>query len=113
MGLVFSPGHRIECFGFPCDHQLRFLVDRLGNERTALEWLEKEKGVDSKTKIRDWKLKPRFGDLSFLHMAAIATLNALGFNALAQQIEAAAVLQSLDRLNLDGLLALWHPPLNK
>ena len=37
---------------------------RLGNEKTALEWLQKEKGIDSSIRVRDWKLKPRFGDLS-------------------------------------------------
>jgi protease-4 len=89
------------------------LVDRLGNEQTALDWLEKEKGVDSKTRVKDWKLKPRFGDLSFLHLAAIAVLDAAGLTSIARQIETSAVLQTIDRLNLDGLLALWHPPADK
>jgi protease-4 len=89
------------------------LVDAIGNERTALAWLEKEKSIDAKTRVRDWKLKPRFGDLSFLHMAAIVTLQALGLDGVAQRFETAAMLQSIERLNLDGLLALWHPPSNK
>ena len=87
------------------------LVDRLGNEKTALEWLAKEKGVDSNLRIRDWKLKPRFGDLSFLHLAAIGLLDVVGFGPLARRIEATSTLQAIERLNLDGLLALWHPPL--
>jgi protease IV len=86
------------------------LVDRLGNEKTALEWLEKEKGVSAKTRVRDWKLKPRFGDLPFLHLATAIVLDAVGLGALARRIEASATLQAIDRLNLDGLLALWHPP---
>jgi len=86
------------------------LVDRLGNEKTALEWLQKEKGIDPTLRIRDWKLKPRLGDLSFLHLAAIGVLDALGFRSLARSIESSAALQAIERLNLDGLLALWHPP---
>ena len=86
------------------------LVDRLGNEKTALEWLQKEKGIDPTLRVRDWKLKPRLGDLSFLHLAAIGVLDALGFRSLARSIETSAALQAIERLNLDGLLALWHPP---
>jgi protease-4 len=88
------------------------LIDRIGDEKTALEWLEKEKGVDSKTRITDWKLKSRLGDLSFLHMAAASVLDAVGLGTLARRIEASAMVQTIERLNLDGLLALWHPPLN-
>jgi protease-4 len=86
------------------------LVDQLGNEKTALDWLQKEKGIDSTLRVRDWKLKPRFGDLSFLHLAAIGVLDAVGLRSLARSIEASATLQAIERLNLDGLLALWHPP---
>jgi protease-4 len=88
------------------------LVDRLGDEQTALEWLEKEKGVDSKTRVRDWKLKPRFSDLTFLHLAAATVLDAAGLGSLARRIETSAMMQTIERLNLDGLLALWHPPAN-
>jgi protease-4 len=88
------------------------LVDRLGNERTAREWLEKEKGVDSKTRVRDWKLRSRFGDLPFLHMAASRALDAIGLEGLARRLETAGMLRAIERLNLDGLLALWHPPAN-
>jgi protease-4 len=87
------------------------LVDRLGDEQTALEWLEKEKSIDSKLPVRDWPLKPRLGDLTFLHLAAISTLEALGFDALARRVEGLSTIQALERLNLDGLLALWHPPI--
>ena len=88
------------------------LVDRLGNERSALEWLEKEKGIDAKTRVRDWKLKSRFSDLSFIHLAGVSVLEAVGLGALARRIEASAVMQTIERLNLDGLLALWQPSPN-
>jgi protease-4 len=85
------------------------LVDRLGDERTAREWLEQEKKIDSKLPVRNWALKPRFGDMTFLHLAT-AALDALGFDALARRIDGLGTVQALERLNLDGLLALWHPP---
>jgi protease-4 len=88
------------------------LIDGLGDEKTAIAWLEKEKGVPADLKVRDWKLKPRFGDLSFLHLAAVVTLKALGLDSIAQRIEAASTVQAIERLNLDGLLALWHPATN-
>src|ERR1700754_5099312 len=43
------------------------LVDELGDERTAIAWLAKEKNVDAKTPVRDYPLTSRLRDLSFLH----------------------------------------------
>jgi protease-4 len=85
------------------------LVDSLGNEKTALAWLEKEKKVPASTPVRDYALQPRFSELSFLHLAAW-TFEAVGLSAMAHRIEAWGAVQAVERLNLDGLLALWHPP---
>jgi protease-4 len=85
------------------------LVDQLGNEKTAVAWLATEKGLKADTPVRDWQLKPRLSDLSVLHLAAAALLDAVGLNSLAQRIEGSV--QAVERLNLDGLLALWHPPM--
>ena len=85
------------------------LVDGLGNEKTALAWLEKEKKVPANTPVRDYSLQPRFGELSFLHVAAW-TFEAVGLSAFAHRIEEWGAVQAVERLNLDGLLALWHPP---
>jgi protease-4 len=85
------------------------LVDGLGNEKTALTWLEKEKKVPANTPVRDYSLRPRFSELSFLHVAAW-TFQAVGLSAIAHRIEEWGAVQAVERLNLDGLLALWHPP---
>jgi protease-4 len=85
------------------------LVDGLGNEKTALAWLEKEKKVPANTPVRDYSLQPRFGELSFLHVAAWA-FEVVGLRAIAHRIEEWGAVQAVERLNLDGLLALWHPP---
>jgi protease-4 len=85
------------------------LVDELGNEKTALAWLSREKKVPATTPVHDYSLQPRFSELSFLHVAAWS-FQAVGLSAVAQRIEAWGAVQAVERLNLDGLLALWHPP---
>src|ERR1700742_441733 len=85
------------------------LIDQLGDERTAVAWLETEKGVKKDLPVRDYKLAPRFGDLTFLRTAASVTLEALGLGSIAHQLEQAGLAQAVDRLSLDGMLALWHP----
>jgi len=88
------------------------LIDEIGDEKTAVSWLAKEKGLKADTPVRDWQLKPRLGDLTALHMATRVVLEAIGFGALAERIDALGSLQAVERLNLDGLLALWHPPMS-
>jgi protease IV len=84
------------------------LIDELGDERTALAWLGKEKKIDTNLPVRDYDLHSRFSDLTFLHAAALAALNAMGLNTLAERLEWTAS-GAMGGFNLDGLLALWHP----
>ncbi len=86
------------------------LVDELGSEKTAIAWLAKEKNIDPKTPVRDFRLKDRFTDFPFLHTMAIAVLDGLGLGTFARRLEGLGAVQAIERLNLDGLLALWHPP---
>jgi protease IV len=86
------------------------LVDELGDEKAAIAWLVAQKGVKADLPVRDYRLSPRFGDLTFLRTAAAVTLDALGLSAIARQIEQSGMAQAVDRLGLDGMLALWHPP---
>ncbi len=85
------------------------LIDELGDEKTAVAWLVAQKNVKKDLPVRDYKLSPRFGDLTFLRTAASIALDALGLNAIARQIEQVGVTQAVDRLGLDGMLALWQP----
>ena len=85
------------------------LVDALGDEKTAIAWLVAQKNVKRDLPVRDFKLTPRFGDLTFLRTAASITLDALGLSAIARQVEHAGLAQAVDRLGLDGMLALWQP----
>ncbi|WP_234682461.1 signal peptide peptidase SppA [Bradyrhizobium monzae] len=85
------------------------LIDQLGDEKAAVTWLEEQKGVKKGLSVRDYKLEPRFGDLPFLKTAAAVTLEALGFGSIAHQIAQTGVVQAVDRVGLDGMLALWQP----
>jgi protease-4 len=85
------------------------LIDQLGDEKTAVAWLVAQKGVKADLPVRDYKLTPRFGDLTFLRTAATVTFDALGLSAVARRIEQTGVAQAADRLGLEGMLALWHP----
>ena len=85
------------------------LVDEIGDERTAIAWLAAEKKVDAKLPVRDYRLTSRFGDLPFLHAAAAWLLTAAGLTTLAHSLDDWGTAQAVERLNLDGLLALWHP----
>jgi len=85
------------------------LVDQLGDEKTAIAWLVAQKNVKKDLPVRDFKLSPRLGDLTFLRTAASITLDALGLSAIARQVEHAGLAQAVDRLGLDGMLALWQP----
>ena len=86
------------------------LIDQLGDEQSAIEWLAKQRGIDPKLRVKDWPLRSQFGDLTFIHAVVSTTLDLLGLGALTKRFEDLATMQALERVNLDGLLALWHPP---
>jgi len=82
------------------------LIDQLGDEKAAIAWLVAEKKVAPNLPVRDYKMSPRFGDLTFLRTAASVALQALGLGSIARQVEVAG---AVDRLGFDGMLALWQP----
>jgi protease-4 len=85
------------------------LIDELGDEKTAVAWLVANKNVKKDLPVRDYKLTPRFGDFTFLRTATSIALDAAGLSGIARQIERAGVVQAVDRVGLDGMLALWQP----
>src|SRR5438067_2546937 len=85
------------------------LIDAIGDEKVAVEWLVSQKNVKKDLPVRDYKLTPGFGDLTFLRATASVSLDALGLSSIARQIEQAGVGQAVDQLSLDGMLALWRP----
>jgi protease IV len=85
------------------------LADEIGREQEAKDWLVKTSNIDPTTPVRDWRLHPRFSELSFLHLGVAKILDTLGLPSLARQFESAGAVRAIEELNLDGLLALWHP----
>jgi len=85
------------------------LVDELGDETAAVAWLATEKKISADTPVRYYRLAPRFSDMNFLRLAASVTLEAVGLDGLAQRIAATGTIAAVDRLGLEGLLALWQP----
>jgi protease-4 len=85
------------------------LIDQLGDEKTAVAWLVSEKKVKGNLPVRDFKLAPKFGDLTFLRAAASITLDAVGLGAIARRVEQSGLAQAVEHLGLDGMLALWRP----
>jgi protease IV len=74
------------------------LIDAIGGEREARVWLAKERGVPESLSVKDVKIDR--DDDSWLGSSASAALSSFGKSLLSE------------RLTLDGLMALWHPPAN-
>lgn len=79
----------------------RKLVDSLGGEQEAIDWLV-TKGVDKKLKVIEWL--PKKSDYGFLFANALA-------KSLGVPDYGGDLLKELgaDRIFLDGLLSVWHP----
>lgn len=83
------------------------LVDEIGDERAAMNWLVKERDVPAGLKVVDWKPKEESaGLLGWLvqSMASLAGLSAGQIGGVVGQIS--------DTLKLDGLVSVWHPAAN-
>ncbi len=86
------------------------LIDEIGDERTARAWLAKNKGVGTDLPIRDWKSKGIGSEFRWLSASAWLA-DRLGFAAIASLLSNDAIANAAGRAQLDGLLALWQPPL--
>ena len=85
------------------------LVDELGDEKSAIAWLAKKYGIDANTPVRDWQMRSRFST-SRSCIRLPRCWNSSVSASLARSIEQAGAVKAIEQLNLDGLLALWHPP---
>ncbi|MEQ1522082.1 MAG: signal peptide peptidase SppA [Aestuariivirga sp.] len=78
------------------------LIDALGGEEVALDWLQTQKNLPKDMEIVDWRNSLNADPTGLGFSAANIVLKALGFEGLRRQVESA---------RLDGLLVLWHPQL--
>lgn len=86
------------------------LIDEIGDEQTAREWLAKNKGVAADLKVRDWRTGRAGSEFRWLGAAA-SLFELAGFPSLASAVSNDSVLRAAASAQLDGLLALWHPEL--
>lgn len=93
-GSVFSGRQAVE----------KKLVDALGGEKAAREWLE-SKGVDPELEVLEWKKANSVGLIGGFE-AANSLVNWLG---LAGESDDVIERLGIDRLFLDGLVSVWHP----
>ncbi len=83
------------------------LVDVLGDEGAARDWLASEKKIDRKTPVRDWKPKTETDPLG-LWSASARIARAAGLSPLARLLDEAG--QWPEGVRLDAPMALWQPP---
>jgi protease IV len=78
------------------------LIDAVGGEEVALEWLQAKKSVSKDLEILDWAIPASVDPAGLGFSAADTVIQLLGFGGLKRRVESA---------RLDGLLVLWHPQL--
>jgi protease-4 len=84
------------------------LIDQLGDQDTALDWLKDSRGVDKALPVREWKATASTTDQIKLSTRVLAALaEAAGWPQLAQNLRTEPAQLSTA---LDGVLAVWHPP---
>jgi protease-4 len=76
------------------------LVDDIGGEEKAIDWLVKDKKIAADLEVVEWSVSTDSSSSGLGLSAVKLVLRALGIGAFAGQASA---------VELDGLLALWHP----
>jgi len=76
------------------------LVDDIGGEEKAVDWLVKDKKISAELEVVEWSVADTGSSGGLGFSAAKLVLRALGLEALLGQASG---------VELDGLLALWHP----
>lgn len=85
------------------------LIDEIGGEETAIAWLTTKKGVDARLRVVDWEPESSSSPFSFSSAAFVWLARQAGFSPdLLYASGVAGLLPS--RLQLDGLLSVWHAP---
>ncbi|MGE4371362.1 MAG: signal peptide peptidase SppA [Xanthobacter sp.] len=84
------------------------LVDQIGDERTARAWLAANKGIPEDLRVRTWRTDSFDSQFGWMSAALSGAFSAMGLPQVGTLLGGHAQ-AALDRSQLDGLLALWHP----
>ena len=86
------------------------LVDAIGGERAAVDWMVKKRNVEQGLKVIDWEPEQ---DLGWPLTGAIGSYLADILRGTVVNLgQAATSSDQLGRLGLDGLVSIWHPGKN-
>jgi protease-4 len=85
------------------------LVDALGGEDQAKNWLVDERKIDKSLKIVDWKRKKDLDPSDFGVSLLSYLFRLVGLESAGQILTNT---READRLKLDGLVSVWHPALH-
>ena len=89
----------------------RKLVDEIGGETEAVQWLEKQRGVTKDLKVVSWKPAPE-SPWSQVTGSAGSAAGAFARSIVNGMVEGIALAPSVGRLGLDGLVSVWQPQEN-
>jgi protease-4 len=81
------------------------LVDLIGGQREAIDWLVANKGVAKDLPVREWKKKTSLERLGLIESAA-GIARVAGLASIADFLEKTILLERTSEL--DGLLAIWQ-----
>ena len=81
------------------------LVDNLGGEREAIDWLQQERNIPKDLPVRDWKQERSLEHLGILSFSARAA-EVLGLGGLSLALDHVA--NAAQERMLDGLLSIWQ-----
>ena len=82
------------------------LVDQIGGEQEAKDWLAANRDIDADLEVLDWEVSEGLTESGIGFAVARALLSRLGFGEGSWVIEK---ITTQERLRVDGLLSVWHP----
>ena len=81
------------------------LIDEIGDENTAVAWLEANKSVPKNLDIEDWEKSSDSHGIGFARMALASLAETFGLGAVADMLRTASPAPGA----LDGLISVWQP----
>ena len=78
------------------------LIDELGGEDKAVDWIKKEKKLDPGIEVIDWETESLTDPSGFGFRIVSSLLESIGLQGLAEEAR---------MRKLDGLISVWHPSL--
>ncbi len=81
------------------------LIDEIGDENTAVAWLEANKSVPKDLDIEDWEKSSDSHGIGFARAALAGVADTLGLPAVADMLRAGSQVPG----TLDGLISVWQP----